>query len=652
MAQIRRDRAAGLNTAGFVTGYRGSPLGGYDQQLFAAPQAPRPIQHQIQPGGERRPRGHRDLGLATAQSFARRAARWRGRHLVRQGPGRRSLRRRCFATATPRARRRTAVCALPRRLTTTREVLDRAASVGPCFHLGADAVSLSFQYPRNDRDGAARNRDVALLRLLGRHEGDHRDRRDHSRDRSHRRRCGLSSFPPISRCRRVGSTCAGPTTATIRIGRLQDYKGFAAVALCPRANKVNRVTMDSPNARFGIMASGKSYEDIRQALRELGITPEVAAKSVCGSTRSAMPWPLEPQGVREFAVGLERKSSSSKSAARSSKSSQAGAFHWRDDVRPRIVGKMDDHDKRFPSFRRGTSASLRSRARSPNGCCGSISIPKSPAMLRAKADWFNGRLASQMQAVAPIARTPVFLLGLSAQHLDQGARWQPGVRGHWLPLHGVVDGPQHRNTSPIWAARVCRGSVSRRSRTRSNVFANIGDGTYFHSGSLAIRQAVGLRRQHHLQNPLQRRDRDDRRPACRWRACRRSRSPSSFHSEGIREIYLVSENPDAYPASEDRARHQDRASRPARRGHEDVARGEGRFRNRLRADLRRRKSPPPQTRHTGRSATPRDHQSGGCAKAAAIVRCNRTCISVEPLETEFGRKRTINHRAATRTIPA
>src|SRR5260370_34907973 len=36
MAQIRRDRAAGLNTAGFVTGYRGSQLGGYDQQLFAA----------------------------------------------------------------------------------------------------------------------------------------------------------------------------------------------------------------------------------------------------------------------------------------------------------------------------------------------------------------------------------------------------------------------------------------------------------------------------------------------------------------------------------------------------------------------------------------------------------------------------------------
>jgi hypothetical protein len=58
--------------------------------------------------------------------------------------------------------------------------------------------------------------------------------------------------------------------------RLQDYKGYAAIAFA-RANRINRITMDSPNARYGIMASGKSYEDIRQALRELGITEEVAS---------------------------------------------------------------------------------------------------------------------------------------------------------------------------------------------------------------------------------------------------------------------------------------------------------------------------------------------------------------------------------------
>src|SRR6478672_11167552 len=78
--------------------------------------------------------------------------------------------------------------------------------------------------------------------------------------------------------------------------RLQDYKGFAAIAFA-RANKVNRVTMDSPNARYGIMASGKSYEDIRQALRELGVTPEVAAKIGLRLYKIGMPWPLEPEGV-------------------------------------------------------------------------------------------------------------------------------------------------------------------------------------------------------------------------------------------------------------------------------------------------------------------------------------------------------------------
>jgi hypothetical protein len=85
---------------------------------------------------------------------------------------------------------------------------------------------------------------------------------------------------------------------------LQDYKGYAAIAFA-RANKVNRITMDSPNARYGIMASGKSYADIRQALREFGITPEIAAKIGLRLYKIGMPWPLEPQGVREFAVGLE-----------------------------------------------------------------------------------------------------------------------------------------------------------------------------------------------------------------------------------------------------------------------------------------------------------------------------------------------------------
>ena len=78
--------------------------------------------------------------------------------------------------------------------------------------------------------------------------------------------------------------------------RLQDYKGFAAIAFA-RANKVNRITMDSPNASFGIMASGKSYEDIRQALRELGVT--------AGSRRQDRPATLQDRHA--VAAGAARR---------------------------------------------------------------------------------------------------------------------------------------------------------------------------------------------------------------------------------------------------------------------------------------------------------------------------------------------------------
>ena len=170
MAQMRRDRANGLNTAALHL--RLSRLAARRLRPAADGRAKtsRGARHQVPARRERGSRRDRDLGLAAAQPVAGREARWRGRHLVRQGPGRRSLRRR----APPRqygglgeARRR----ALPCRRRSRREIVHRAASVRPRVHLGADAVSLSVQHPRDHRDGAARHRHVALLRLLGRHEG-------------------------------------------------------------------------------------------------------------------------------------------------------------------------------------------------------------------------------------------------------------------------------------------------------------------------------------------------------------------------------------------------------------------------------------------------------------------------------------------------
>ena len=86
--------------------------------------------------------------------------------------------------------------------------------------------------------------------------------------------------------------------------RLQNYKLFACHAFA-RKNRLDRVVMDSSKPRFGIITSGKSYGDVRQALYDLGITDEVAEQIGLRLYKVGMPWPLEPQNAHKFVAGLE-----------------------------------------------------------------------------------------------------------------------------------------------------------------------------------------------------------------------------------------------------------------------------------------------------------------------------------------------------------
>jgi indolepyruvate ferredoxin oxidoreductase len=419
--------------------------------------------------------------------------------------------------------------------------------------------------------------------------------------------------------------------------RLQDYKGFAAIAFA-RANKVNRVTMDSPNARYGIMASGKSYEDIRQALRELGITEEIAAKIGIRLYKIGMPWPLEPEGVRNFAVGLEEIFIVEERREIVENQVKQELFNWRDDVRPRIVGKMDEHDKRFLTF--AAELSVASLASSLTERLLRLNLnPEIAEMLRAKADWFNGRQASQMQATAPIARTPYFCSGCphnTSTKVPEGSRAMAGIGCHFMALW------MNRNTETFthmggegvpW--------VGIAPFTNENhIFANLGDGTYFHSGILAIRQAVASKANityKILYNDAvamtggQRHDGD--------------LSPQQItfqlHAEGIREIYLVSENPASYPsdtiAPGVKLAHRDELDRVMRECREFKGTSAIVFVQTCAAEKRRRRKrglmEDPQRRVLINPAV-----CEGCGDCS--VQSN--CISVEPLETEFGRKRTIN----------
>src|SRR3546814_4043165 len=86
--------------------------------------------------------------------------------------------------------------------------------------------------------------------------------------------------------------------------RLHRYAVKAAQAFA-RANRIDRVVIDSPAARLGIVTTGKSYLDVLQALEYLGLDADACARLGIRVYKVGMTWPLEPVGIRAFARGLE-----------------------------------------------------------------------------------------------------------------------------------------------------------------------------------------------------------------------------------------------------------------------------------------------------------------------------------------------------------
>ncbi|MEM7071863.1 MAG: indolepyruvate ferredoxin oxidoreductase family protein, partial [Pseudomonadota bacterium] len=137
-----------------------------------------------------------------------------------------------------------------------------------------------------------------------------------------------------------------PDAPLIQDKRLQEYKAYAAMAFA-HANNVNEIIIDSKNARLGIVASGKAYENVLQALINLDIDASMAKKIGLRLYKVRMIWPLEPEGIRAFSKGLEEVLVVEERREIIENQIKQQLFNWRADVRPRIIGKFDHNDKPF-----------------------------------------------------------------------------------------------------------------------------------------------------------------------------------------------------------------------------------------------------------------------------------------------------------------
>ncbi len=272
--------------------------------------------------------------------------------------------------------------------------------------------------------------------------------------------------------------------------RMQEFKIYAAAAYA-RANGLNRLVFDSSRPRLGIIACGKAWLDVREALAGLGIDERVAADIGLRLYQVGMPWPLEAGGVRRFARGLQEILVVEEKRQVIEYQLKEMLYDWPDGERPRVVGKFDEsgewpappHEWLLPPTGELSPALVaRVIAARIAPFHDSHAVRAHLAMLR-EQDEAGARAGDVLQ------RTPYFCSGCphnQSTRVPDGSCALAGVGCHLM----AVGMERHTLTiSQMGGEGVTWLGMAEHSGT-PHVFANMGDGTWFHSGLLAIRAAV------------------------------------------------------------------------------------------------------------------------------------------------------------------
>ncbi|SFD90152.1 indolepyruvate ferredoxin oxidoreductase family protein [Paracidovorax konjaci] len=656
MLQRQRDAMAGLNTAGFISGYRGSPLGGYDQALWAARKHLAQNHVVFQPGvneelGATAVWGTQQLDLyPEKRKYDGVFGIWYGK-----GPG----------------------------VDRCSDVFKHANMAGTARHggviaiAGDDHISKSSTAPhQSDHIFKACGLPVffpssvqdildmglhafAMSRFSGVWSGmktiqevvESSSSISVDPDRVNIVLPEDFAMPP------GGLHIRWPDAPLEQEARLMDYKWYAALAYI-RANRLNYNVIQGPQDRFGIIASGKAYNDTRQALIDLGLDDDACRRLGIRLHKVNVVWPLEATITRDFAQGLQEILVVEEKRQVIEYQLKEELYNWRADVRPNVLGKFDEVEGdnsggEWSMANPSQNWLLRPKAdltpaiiaRAIAKRLKKLGVPEDVvARMDARLTVIDARERSLAATATDTGdRTPWFCSGCphnTSTRVPEGSRAVAGIGCHymvnWMPGRNTSTFTQMGGEGVTWVGQ-------QPFTTEKHVFANLGDGTYFHSGLLAIRQSIAAGTNityKVLYNDAvamtggqQVGERPEGHSVLQIMA--------SLKAEGIAKLVIVTDEPAKYDgvalAEGVTVHHRDELDRIQREFREIPGCTAIIYDQTCATEKRRR-------RKRGTLATPdktvviNELVCEGCGDCS--VQSN--CLSVEPLETEFGRKRRIN----------
>ena len=422
--------------------------------------------------------------------------------------------------------------------------------------------------------------------------------------------------------------------------RLYEHKLPAALAYA-QANNINRIFLSPATPKLGIVSAGKSWTDVRSALQVLGLDNAAAERAGIRLLKFGMSWPIDPLILAKFVEGLdqilvveEKRPFLEEQIKAALQDNDAGAFVkvW-GKVSPSNSARVPPGVSLLPLSGELTAQTI---ARTISGLIGLVDPTSSVA------------LADETQAVAGLIRTPNFCSGCphnSSTVVPDGSRTMAGIGCHgmamWIRAESTSTVSHMGAEGMFWVGQS-------HFTDEKHVFVNIGDGTFFHSGSLAIRQAIAakMRMTYKLlfngyvaMTGGQKVDGD----------LTVQRAIDMVRAEGASKVVVVADDVDRYA----NIRLPDGVDvRP--RSELDLVQRELRefggvsiliYDQACATELRRQRKRNPAL-DVARRTVINAEVCEGCGDCG--VKSN--CMSVEPLETELGRKRQINQSTCNKDM--